>query len=47
MLVESMVGIPADGLIILALPLQVARCELARVPARDARVLLLSDCVQT
>jgi Mg-chelatase subunit ChlD len=44
-LVESMVRIPARGLTNLAFPLQVGRRELARVPARDARVLLLSDCV--
>lgn len=44
-IVESMVTIPARGLTNLAFPLQVARRELARVPARDARVLLLSDCV--
>jgi Mg-chelatase subunit ChlD len=44
-LVESMLRIPARGLTNLAFPLQVARRELARVPARDARVLLLSDCV--
>jgi len=44
-LVESMVRIPARGLTNLAFPLQAARRELARVPARDARVLLLSDCV--
>jgi len=44
-LVESMVRTPARGLTNLAFPLQVARRELARVPARDARVLLLSDCV--
>jgi hypothetical protein len=44
-LVESMVAIPARGLTNLAFPLQAARRELARVPARDARVLLLSDCV--
>ena len=44
-LVESMVRIPARGLTNLAFPLQVARRELARVPARDARVLLLSDCM--
>jgi Mg-chelatase subunit ChlD len=43
--VESMLRIPARGLTNLAFPLQVARRELARVPARDARVLLLSDCV--
>jgi Mg-chelatase subunit ChlD len=44
-LVESMLRIPARGLTNLAFPLQVARRELARVPARDARALLLSDCV--
>ena len=44
-IVESMVRIPARGLTNMAFPLQVARRELARVPARDARVLLLSDCV--
>jgi Mg-chelatase subunit ChlD len=44
-LVESMLRIPARGLTNVAFPLQVARRELARVPARDARVILLSDCV--
>lgn len=44
-LVESMLRIPAQGLTNVAFPLQVAQRELARVPARDARVLLLSDCV--
>jgi Mg-chelatase subunit ChlD len=44
-IVESMVAMPAQGLTNLAFPLQVAQRELARVPARDARVLLLSDCV--
>ena len=44
-LVESMVRIPARGLTNVAFPLQVAAGELARVPARDARVVLLSDCV--
>jgi Mg-chelatase subunit ChlD len=44
-LVESMLGLPARGLTNVAFPLQVARRELARVPARDARALLLSDCV--
>lgn len=44
-LVESMLRIPARGLTNVGFPLQVARRELARVPARDARVLLLSDCV--
>ena len=44
-LVEAMVRIPARGLTNIAFPLQVAARELARIPARDARVLLLSDCV--
>jgi len=44
-LVETMLRIPARGLTNLAFPLQTALRELARVPARDARVLLLSDCV--
>jgi Mg-chelatase subunit ChlD len=44
-LVESMVAMPARGLTNVAFPLQVAERELARIPARDARVLLLSDCV--
>jgi Mg-chelatase subunit ChlD len=44
-LVESMLRMPARGLTNVAFPLQVARRELARVPARDARALLLSDCV--
>ena len=44
-IVESMMRIPARGLTNLAFPLQVARRELARVPARDTRALLLSDCV--
>jgi Mg-chelatase subunit ChlD len=44
-LVDSMVRIPARGLTNVAFPLTVARRELSRIPARDARVLLLSDCV--
>jgi Mg-chelatase subunit ChlD len=44
-LVETMLRMPARGLTNVAFPLQVARRELARVPARDARALLLSDCV--
>ncbi|MGD0684560.1 MAG: VWA domain-containing protein [Streptosporangiaceae bacterium] len=44
-LLEEMLRIPARGLTNIAFPLQVAARELARVPARDARVLLLSDCV--
>jgi Mg-chelatase subunit ChlD len=44
-LLEHLLRIPALGLTNVDFPLQVARRELARVPARDARVLLLSDCV--
>ncbi|HEX3787372.1 MAG TPA: VWA domain-containing protein [Pseudonocardiaceae bacterium] len=44
-LLDTMLRIPARGLTNIAFPLQLARRELARVPARDARVLLLSDCV--
>jgi Mg-chelatase subunit ChlD len=44
-LLEEMLRIPAKGLTNIAFPLQVAARELARVPARDARVVLLSDCV--
>jgi Mg-chelatase subunit ChlD len=44
-LLEQLVRIPARGLTNMAFPLQLAAAELARVPARDARVVLLSDCV--
>jgi Mg-chelatase subunit ChlD len=44
-IVEAMMRMPARGLTNLAFPLQVARRELARTPARDARAVLLSDCV--
>jgi Mg-chelatase subunit ChlD len=44
-LLDAMLRIPARGLTNIAFPLQVAQRELTRVPARDARVLLLSDCV--
>jgi len=44
-LLDTMLRIPAKGLTNIAFPLQVAARELARVPARDARALLLSDCV--
>jgi Mg-chelatase subunit ChlD len=44
-LLDTMLRIPARGLTNVAFPLQVAARELGRVPARDARVLLLSDCV--
>src|SRR5882757_9119193 len=44
-LLDTMLRIPAKGLTNIAFPLEVAARELSRVPARDARVLLLSDCV--
>ncbi len=44
-LLDTMLRIPAKGLTNIAFPLQVAAAQLSRVPARDARVLLLSDCV--
>ena len=44
-LLDRMLRIPARGLTNIAFPLQVAARELARVPARDARAVLLSDCV--
>jgi Mg-chelatase subunit ChlD len=44
-LLDAMLRIPARGLTNVAFPLEVARRELARGPARDARVVLLSDCV--
>jgi len=44
-LLDVMLRIPARGLTNSAFPLQVAARELAAVPALDARVLMLSDCV--
>ena len=44
-LLDQLLRIPAQGLTNVAFPLELARRQLARVPARDARVLLLSDCV--
>jgi len=44
-LLDMMLRIPAKGLTNIAFPLQVAARELARVPASDARAVLLSDCV--
>ena len=44
-LLDEMLHMPAKGLTNIAFPLEVAATELARVPARDARVVLLSDCV--
>ena len=44
-LVETLLRLPAQGLTNVGFPLEVAHRQLGRVPARDARVLLLSDCV--
>jgi Mg-chelatase subunit ChlD len=44
-LLDTLLRIPARGLTNVSFPLVVAKRQLARVPARDARVLLLSDCV--
>ncbi|MGH3096404.1 MAG: vWA domain-containing protein [Streptosporangiales bacterium] len=44
-LLDALLRIPANGLTNVAFPLQVAASELARAPAIDARVVLLSDCV--
>jgi Mg-chelatase subunit ChlD len=44
-LLDTLLRIPARGLTNVAFPLQVAARELNRIPAADARVLLLSDCV--
>jgi hypothetical protein len=44
-LLDTLLRIPARGLTNISFPLQLARQQLAAVPARDARVLLLSDCV--
>ena len=44
-LLDAILRLPARGLTNIAFPLEVAAGQLARVPARDARVVLLSDCV--
>lgn len=44
-LLDTVLRIPARGLTNIAFPLELAAKQLARVPARDARVVLLSDCV--
>jgi Mg-chelatase subunit ChlD len=44
-ILDTLLRIPARGLTNISFPLQLAREQLATVPARDARVLLLSDCV--
>lgn len=44
-LLDGMLRIPARGLTNVAFPLELAAKELAGTPPRDARVVLLSDCV--
>jgi Mg-chelatase subunit ChlD len=44
-LLDALVAMPTRGLTNVALPLELATRELAAQPARDARVVLLSDCV--
>lgn len=44
-IVDALLQLPAKGLTNLAFPLELATRELARLPATDARVVLLSDCV--
>ncbi|WP_323745575.1 vWA domain-containing protein [Arthrobacter gandavensis] len=44
-LLDALLRMPARGLTNISFPLELALKELSRVPVRDARVLLLSDCV--
>lgn len=44
-LLDTMLRMPARGLTNVSFPLELATRQLARVPALDARVILLSDCV--
>ncbi|WP_199182467.1 VWA domain-containing protein [Cryobacterium sp. Y11] len=44
-LLDSILQMPARGLTNIAFPLELAARQLARAPVRDARVVLLSDCV--
>ena len=44
-LLDRLLRIPAKGLTNVAFPLEVARHQLERVVDREARVILLSDCV--
>lgn len=44
-LLDAMLRVPARGLTNIAFPLQLAAEQLAGVPEREARVVLLSDCV--
>jgi Mg-chelatase subunit ChlD len=44
-LLEQMLRLPARGLTNLSFPLELAAQQLTQAPTRDARVILLSDCV--
>jgi Mg-chelatase subunit ChlD len=44
-LLDTLLRLPARGLTNVSFPLELAARQLAAVPARDARVILLSDCV--
>lgn len=44
-ILEMMLRMPARGLTNLSFPLELAAQQLAQIPSRDARVVLLSDCV--
>lgn len=44
-LLDTIMRIPAQGLTNVAFPLELAAKQLARAAVRDARVILLSDCV--
>lgn len=44
-LLDAIMRIPAQGLTNVAFPLELAAKQLTRAPVRDARVILLSDCV--
>lgn len=44
-LLDAILRIPARGLTNVAFPLEIAGQQLAGVPSREARVILLSDCV--
>ena len=44
-LLETLLRLPAQGLTNIAFPLELARRQLVESPVRDARALLLSDCV--
>jgi uncharacterized protein with von Willebrand factor type A (vWA) domain len=44
-LLDTMLRMPARGFTDVSFPRELAREQLARVPVRDARVVLLSDCV--